>query len=88
MGGYPNKIGLQGHPLNTDVRVLKEPRTVPYNRIGSAERIRTVSVPYRTVTHCWQTSDSLEFSVDFFIYLLTQAIGKIRAAQSLEQASC
>ena len=47
MGGYLNKIGLQGHPLDTDVRVLKEPRTVPYNRIGSLKRIRTVSVPYR-----------------------------------------
>ena len=47
MGGYLNKIGLQGHPFDTDVRVLKEPRTVPYNRIGSLERIRTVSVPYR-----------------------------------------
>jgi hypothetical protein len=47
MGGCPNKIGLHGHPLDTDVRVLKEPRTVPYSRIGSLERIRTVSVPYR-----------------------------------------
>ena len=50
MGGCLNKIGLHGHPLDTDVRVLKEPRTVPYNRIGSPERIRTVSVPYRTVS--------------------------------------
>ena len=50
MGGYLNKIGLHGHPFDTDVRVLKEPRTVPYNRIGSLERIRTVSVPYRTVS--------------------------------------
>ena len=47
MGGYLNKIGLHGHPFDTDVRVLKEPRTVPYNRIGSLERIRTVSVPYQ-----------------------------------------
>ena len=46
MGGYLNKIGLQGNPFDTDVRVLKEPRTVPYDRIGSPERIRTVSVPY------------------------------------------
>ena len=50
MGGYLNKIGLHGNPFDTDVRVLKEPRTVPYNRIGSLERIRTVSVPYRTVS--------------------------------------
>jgi hypothetical protein len=50
MGGYLNKIGLQGNPFDTDVRVLKEPRTVPYNRIGSLNRIRTVSVPYRSVT--------------------------------------
>jgi hypothetical protein len=50
MGGCLNKIGLHGHPLDTDVRVLKEPRTVPYNRIGSLERIRTVSVPYRSVS--------------------------------------
>ena len=50
MGGYLNNIGLQGNPLDTDVRVLREPRTVPYNRIGSPERIRTVSVPYRTVS--------------------------------------
>ena len=50
MGGYLNKIGLHGHPLDADVRVLKEPRTVPYNRIGSLERIRTVSVPYRSVS--------------------------------------
>ena len=47
MGGYLNKIGLHGNPFDTDVRVLKEPRTVPYSRIGSLERIRTVSVPYR-----------------------------------------
>ena len=33
MGGYLNKIGLHGNPFDTDVRVLKEPRTVPYNRI-------------------------------------------------------
>ena len=47
MDGCLNKIGLHGHPLDTDVRVLKEPRTVPYSRIGSLEaypyRIRTVS---------------------------------------------
>ena len=51
MGGYLNKIGLHGHPFDTDVRVLKEPRTVPYNRIGSLERIRTVSVPYLVDRH-------------------------------------
>jgi hypothetical protein len=46
MGGYLNKIGLQGHPLDTDVRVLIEPRTyrIPYRRL---KRMRTVSVPYR-----------------------------------------
>ena len=30
MDGYLNKIGLHGHPFDTDVRVLKEPRNVPY----------------------------------------------------------
>ena len=49
MGGYLNKIGLHGHPFDTDVRVLKEPRTVPYSRIGSPERIRTV--PYLVNRH-------------------------------------
>jgi Family of unknown function (DUF5681) len=46
MGGYLNKIGFQGHPLDTDVRVLIEPRTVPYTVSETeayAYRIRAVS---------------------------------------------
>ena len=81
MGGYLNKVGLQGNTFDTDVRVLKEPRTVPYNRIGSRKRIGTVSVPYRSVTHCWQTSDYLEFLVDFSINA-----GDSRAARGVRYA--
>ena len=39
-------MGIQGQQLDTDGRLLKESRTVPYNRIGPLNRIRTVSVPY------------------------------------------
>jgi hypothetical protein len=67
MGGCLNNIGLQGHPLDTDVRVLKEPRTVPYNRIGSRKRIRTVSVPYRSVTG---SSRDAEISLDLLATLI------------------
>ena len=47
MGGYLNNFWPSGNTEDdTVVRVLKEPRTVPYSRILWLSRIRTVSVPY------------------------------------------
>ena len=48
MVGSLSNFGLQGNTEDTDVRVLIEPRTVPYNRIEPYPyRIRTVLTVYQ-----------------------------------------
>ena len=65
MGGYLNKIGLHGHPLDTDVRVLKEPRTVPYNRMDRW----SVSVPYPYRIGPYLVARSWRDFVDDYLHL-------------------
>jgi hypothetical protein len=53
MGGSLNNLGLQGNTDDTEVRVLIEPRTVPYNRIEPypyrIDRISTANLGFSEV---------------------------------------
>jgi hypothetical protein len=80
MGGYLNKISLQGNPFDTDVRVLREPRTVPYDRIGSLERIRTVSVPYRPYLVAEELKGTLRWGAELPL--------KVEQRKSLKDLCC
>ena len=52
MGGYLNKGIQESTEVRTDVRLLREARTVPYSRTPRLDRNRTVRVPYNRTL--WQ----------------------------------
>ena len=62
MAGAASKslFGLQViRTIDTEVRVLIEPRTVPYDRIVWRLHIRTVSVPYRPYSLVTQVGNNV-----------------------------